>query len=139
MTDPLEERLRRLRPSTLPEEIKASLTNPPPRRAGGRRKIILISFAAAATAAAAAIAILGSNNPAPGTNGSTTPALADTTTRRVEDARPLAVIAEGQRAWELVEVKWVDESTLTSAGDGPLAVQASNTHRTIVPVEIMLD
>lgn len=139
MIDPLEERLRRLRPSALPEEVKTSLTNPPPRSAGGPRKIILISFAAAAAVTAAAIAILWSDTQGPGTNGATTPVLADTTARRVEDARPLAVIAEGQRAWELVEVKWVDESTLTTAGDAPFAVQASNTHLTIVPVEIMLE
>jgi hypothetical protein len=139
MTDPLEERLRRLRPSVLPDEVRASLANPPPRRAAVRRKVIWISSAAAASAAAAAMAILWNSDAPPGSNATTAPVLADTTTRRVEDARPLAVIAEGQRAWELVEVQWVDESTLTSTADGPLAVQASNTHRTIVPVEIMLD
>jgi hypothetical protein len=137
MTDPLEERLRRLRPSALPDEVQASLTNPPPRDAGRRRRIIHISFAAAA--AAAALAIYWNSGAPPVSNNAPSPVLADTTTRRVEDARPLAVLTEGQRAWELVEVQWVDESTLTSTDGVPIAVQASNTHRTIVPVEIILD
>jgi hypothetical protein len=141
MTDPdhhLEERLRRLRPSSLPGEVQARLTHPPVREAGARRRITRMCFIGTA-AAAAAFAIFWNKEPATVSNEPAAPVLADTTGRRVEDARPLAVLAEGLRAWELVEVKWVDESTLTSTAEGPLAVQASNTYRTIVPVEIVLD
>ncbi len=77
------------------------------------------------------------SEPPPTTDSS--PILADSSRRRVEDLRPLAVVSEGQRAWELVEVQWVDETTVVSAARQSHAVQASNTHRTIVPVEIMLD
>jgi hypothetical protein len=135
MTDPLEERLRHLRAAPLPEEMQARLAAPPARGANIRGRIISVCFAAAA--AAAVMALLRSDPPAPVNDDA--PVLADTSARRVEEVRPLAVITEGQRAWELVEVQWVDESTFVSTAGPPLAAQASNFRRTIVPVEIMLD
>ena len=138
MNDPLEERLRRLAPAPLPEEVLTALSSPPARRAPGGRRIIRIAFGVAA-AAAAAVAVLMHYRAGESGDAGATPTVADTSSRRVEDARPLAVIAEGQRAWELVEVKWVDENVLTSAAGTPVAVQTSAVHRTIVPVEIMLD
>jgi hypothetical protein len=138
MSDPLEERLRRLRPSALPDEVRENLTNPPARDFRDRKRIIRLCFGVAA-AAAAVIAVFWPGAPSAVSSYPAPPVLADTATRRVEDARPLAVLSEGQRAWELVEVKWVDENTLTTTTGGPLAIQVSNTHRTIVPVEIVLD
>ena len=138
MNDPLEERLRRLAPAPLPEKVLAHLAGPPPRQAPGR-KIIRVVFGVAAAAAAAIAILVHYRGADEGITPGATPAVADTSSRRVEDARPLAVIAEGQRAWELVEVKWVDENVLTSAAGRPVAVQTSAMHRTIVPVEIMLD
>lgn len=135
MNDPLEERLRRLRASALPDDMLTRLATPPPRTAS--RCLNIIRFSVAAAAAAAAIALMLRSEPPPDTDS--TPVLADSSSRRVEDVRPLAVVSEGQRAWELVEVKWVDETTVVSAAGQSRAVQASNTHRTIVPVEIMLD
>lgn len=139
MNDPLEERLRRLAPAPLPEEVLTALSSPPARRAPGGRRIIRIAFGVAAAAAAAVAVLMHYRAGEAVDDDGATPTVADTSSRRVEDARPLAVIAEGQRAWELVEVKWVDENVLTSAAGTPVAVQTSAVHRTIVPVEIMLD
>lgn len=136
MTDPLEDRLRKLRAAPLPGEMQSRLASPPSRGADTRGRIIRVCFAAAA--AAAVIALLLRSDPSAPVNDNA-PVFADTSARRIEDVRPLAVITEGQRAWELVEVQWVDESTFVSTADPPLAAQASNSRRTIVPVEIMLD
>lgn len=135
MNDPLEERLRCLRAAALPAEMSERLAVPPGRAAGRRGVIVRVCFAAAA--AAALVALVLHSDPPPAAEAA--PVLADTSSRRVEDVRPLAVLTEGRRAWELVEVKWVDESTLVATGGHPLAVQATNSHRTIVPVEIILD
>jgi hypothetical protein len=141
MSDPLEDRLRRLRPSVIPEDVKVRLANPPPRDTVGRGKIIRVSFASglAAAAAAIAVAIYWQDEPVPLPGGSPASVFADNCIRRVENVQALTVVAEGQRAWEVVEVQWVDETTLTAGGDTPLAMQASTTHRTIVPVEIALE
>lgn len=138
MNDPLDDRLRRLRAAALPAEMSERLAMPPVRAAGRRSVIVRVCFAAAAAAALVAlVALVLHSEPPPAVEAA--PVLADTSSRRVEDVRPLAVLTEGRRAWELVEVKWVDESTLVATGGHPLAVQATNSHRTIVPVEILLD
>ena len=137
MNDPLEHRLRALRPSPLPDEMQARLDSPQPRSSGRRGVIVSVCFAAAASAAI--IVIMQHANAPSALRDDIAPVLANTSSRRVEDARPLAVITEGQRAWELVEVKWTEDSTFVSVSGQPLAAQASITHRTIVPVEIILD
>ena len=136
MNDPLEHRLRALRPTPLPDEMQTRLDSPP--RFSGRRGVI-VSVCFAAAAAAAIIVIMQHTNAPSVLRNDAAPVLANTSSRRVEDARPLAVITEGQRAWELVEVKWTEDSIFVSVSGQPLAAQASNTHRTIVPVEIILD
>ena len=100
---------------------------------------MVVSVCFAAAAAAAVVLIMPHTNAPSALRSDASPVLANTSSRRVEDARPLAVITEGQRAWELVEVKWTEDSTFVSVSGQPLAAQASNTHRTIVPVEIILD
>ena len=140
MTDPLEDQLRRLRPGALPAEVQTRLESPPSRESAPLRgKIVRYVFAAAA--AAAVVALLLRHEAPPGilVCPRASPVFADSEIRRVQDVRPLAVVSEGLRAWELVEVNWVEESTHVSASNDPLAVQISHPHRTIVPVEILLD
>ncbi len=138
MNDPLEAQLRRLRPGALPAEVQTRLEVPPFRESTARRgKIVRFVFAAAA--AAAVVALLLRHDAPPVVTPGPSPVFADSEIRRVQDVRPLAVVSEGLRAWELVEVNWVEENTHVSASNDPLAVQISHPHRTIVPVEILLD
>ena len=138
MTDPLEDQLRRLRPGALPAEVQTRLESPPSRESAPLRgKIVRYVFAAAA--AAAVVALVLRHDAPPVVTPGASPVFADSEVRRVQDVRPLAVVSEGLRAWELVEVNWVEESTHVSASNDPLAVQISHPHRTIVPVEILLD
>ena len=134
--DPLEERLRSLRPGVMPEVLLERLADPPAVPTSRRGKIIRIAFAATATAAACAALWF---RPAPPEEPASAPVLASTRTSRVTEVTPVSVITDAaSRPWKFVRVNWVEEDMLVSAAN-PSAVQMQDYHATIIPVAVTFD
>ncbi len=134
MNDSFEDRLKSLRPGTLPDELRRRLDLPP--AAPRSRRVIRIGFAAAA---AACLAALLSAVPRPGPVNVRTPAFAGQRSTHVTGVQPLSVITdESNRLWKMMEVNWVEEDTLVSAAR-PSAVRMQDHYRTVVPVAVQFD
>jgi len=139
MNDPLEDRLRRLRPASLPEAVSLGLQRPA-RTAAIKWRSSKWMFALSASAAAAAVWVLMLQSvELPTKTGAEQAVFANSSSLRVEDVNELAYISEGARAWELVEVRWVDQTTHVSAASQPCAIQVNRSHRVLLPVELILD
>ena len=127
MNDPFEERLRALRPSALPGELRERLAQAPAvSTSPGRLLAFLMPFAAAACLAL----FLAWPSPV-SAQGSV---LVSTLSQEVTGVRPISLITdEANRPWEFVEVSWVEESTLVSSGS-PVALQIRDLHRAVASV-----
>jgi hypothetical protein len=140
MNDPFEEKLRMLKPGTLPAAVRMRLADPP--TGFGKPNHWLYPSFGALLAAAASIALVlhfkTGPAPTPGSVGNV-PLLAQSTEQRVTSVRPLSVFTDQtNRKWKLMEVSWIEEDTMVSTTH-PVAVQTRNQYRTIVPSEIQFD
>ena len=137
MNDSFEDRLKSLKPGTLPDELRRRLDLPPavPRS----RRMIRIGFAAAAAACLAALLWRESAAPPPGPLNVSSPVFAGQRSSHVTGVQPLSVITdESNRLWKMMEVNWVEEDTLVSAAR-PSAVRMQDHYRTVVPVAVQFD
>ena len=135
-TDPFEERLRSLRPGTMPDTLRERLADAPPVEARRRGKVVWAVFAATAAAAACVVVFLRPARPL-ATSGA--PVLASTSSSRVTEVKPLSVITdEADRPWKFVQVNWVEEDTLVSAAN-PAAIHRQDNYATVVPVRVIFD
>jgi hypothetical protein len=135
MNDPLEDLLRQLRPSPFTARLSERLASPPDLenerdQAGGARWW----FAAAGAAAAVCGALL-----LPGAPEEKAVSFARSKAEQLLDARRLAVVDDGsRRAWEIVELEFLDEETLVG-GNGALAMRTQTVRHQLVPVELRFD
>jgi hypothetical protein len=143
MNDPFEERLKAMKPGTLPAELKARLVEPKEEGRPAPQKtnnIIRFVWPIAIAAAAACLALLLSHKQiAVPHQSSETPTLASSNIQRVTEVLPLSsMVDESQRTWKFVEVQWVEQTTVVSAAQ-PVAVQLEDRYSTVIPVAIAYD
>jgi len=137
MNDSFEDRLKSLKPGTLPDTLRRRLDLPPP--SPRSRRVIPAGFAAAAAACLAALLWRESAVPPPGPVNAGVPAFAGQRSSQVTGVQPLSVITdESNRLWKMMEVNWVEEDTLVSAAR-PSAVRTQDHYRTVVPVAVQFD
>ena len=138
MNDPLEDQLRQLRPGPLSARLSERLAVPPSledeRDASGTRW----QWTAGAAAAVVLLAGVAASFWLHGREAMAVP-LARSSDEQLVDVRTVAVVSDGdRRAWEIVELDFVDQETLVG-GTGGLAVQTESSHRQFVPVELHFD
>lgn len=134
--DPLENELRSLRPGPLPDGLRQRLASPPEMASEIESAPHWQWWTAVGSAAAAVVFTLFFQGGSPSITSSP---LASSRSERFIDARSLGFVDDGsRRAWELVELEFLDEETLVST-NGTLAMQTQTVRRQIVPVELHFD
>lgn len=144
MNDPFEERLKAMKPGALPAELKARLAEPKeegqPAPQKNPNKITRFIWPIATTAAAACITLaISPKQIAVPHHSSEVPTLASSNTQSVTEVQPLRFMTdESQRAWQFVQVQWVEQTTVVSALR-PVAVQLEDRYSAVIPVAIAYD
>ncbi len=132
MNDDFESRLRALRPGKLPESLAGRLEQPP---VAVSRRVLTGVFLAAGAAAALVMMYVRHMPPVSPVPGNA-PVLAGSHESRVTGVRPLSLVTDSaHRTWRMLEVSWVEESTVVNA-DRPAAVRVEDYHRTVVPAPV---
>lgn len=132
----LEERLRSMRPASLPADLRERMKEPPPTPVQGPSRRIL---AAAPIAAAAAWLLWWSLSPAPSAPPAEPAALTIHEHRSIlVESRPLQFIEHDGRLWELAEETWREEE-LALCSTAPLRVQTTETNRQLVCLPVDFD
>jgi hypothetical protein len=152
MNDPIEEALRRMKPSELPPSLMARLTAARPQGAkkeeeapaalaevGFLRRWLLPLMGCAAAAVATVLWLNSTENPVrrnpSGVPNGATPVQFSSEDRFV-GAREVGIMAPSNRApIRLMEVEWLETNTMRPRQDGS-AVRVETTRRGVIPVPL---
>lgn len=151
-TDPIEDALRKLRPSELEPSLMARLSAARPHAGAAEKKSPwrglllrwLLPVAASACVAVATFAVLehyrgnDSDGGEPKRTASAEAAQPLESQDYLVSARPVGiVVAPNQQPYRIMDVEWLEYQTVRESADGPL-LHTATTRRDVIPVALEL-